>query len=132
MHEPYLIDVDVCVHVTLTILHFLTLFQDNYRIVIFEGTDRLNGATLKSHATFVDGHGHDRPSDRYLSKHFKQCLSVSACRGHPTKDYEDEEIKNFMKELRVHDDDIDTTDPRWTTPLGIEVNAYLVMRKMAE
>ena len=106
--------------------------QDNYRIVIFEGSERmLKGATLlKSHVTFVDGQ--DRPSDRYLNLHFQRCLTVSACGGNPTEDYKDQEIDLFMEELGVYDDEMDTTDPRWTTPLGVEVYAYLVRQKMAE
>ena len=37
-----------------------------------------------------------------------------------------------MEELGVYDNEMDTTDPRWTTPLGVEVYAYLIRRKMAE
>jgi hypothetical protein len=91
----------------------------------------LKGATpLKNHVTFVDDH--DRPSDRYLHLHFQRCLTVSACGGNPTEDYKDQEIDLFMEELGVYDDEMDTTDPRWTTPLGVEVYAYLVRQKMAE
>ena len=46
--------------------------------------------------------------------------------------YKDQEIDLFMEELGVYDDEMDTTDPRWTTPLGVEVYAYLVRQKMAE
>ena len=34
-----------------------------------------------------------------------------------------------MEELGAYDDEMDTTDPRWMTPLGIEVYAYLIMQK---
>ena len=106
--------------------------QDDYRIVIFEGSERmLKGATsLKSHVTFVDGR--DRPSDRFLHLRFQRCVTVSASGGNPTEDYKDQEIDLFMEELGVYDDEMDTTDPRWTTPLGVEVYAYLVRQKMAE
>lgn len=105
--------------------------QDNYRIVIFDGSEcLLKGATsLKSHITFVDGH--DRPSDRYLRLHFQRCLTVSACGGNPTEDCKDQEIDLFMEELGVYDE-MDTTDSRWTAPLGVEVYAYLIRQKMAE
>ena len=46
--------------------------------------------------------------------------------------YKDQEIDLFMEELGVYDDEMDTTDPKWTTPLGVEVYAYLVRQKMAE
>ena len=108
--------------------------QDNYCIVIFNGSERmLKGTTsLKSHVTFVDGR--DRPSDQYLRLHFQWCLTVCACGGNPTEDYKDKEIDLFMEELGVYDDEMDTTDPRWMTPLGVEVyaSAYLVRQKMAE
>ena len=67
---------------------FLILMQDNYRIVIFDGSMLKGPMSLKSHVTFVDGH--DRPSDRYLHLHFQRCLTVSACGGNPTEGYEDE------------------------------------------
>ena len=116
--------------------HFalLILMQDNYCIVIFDGSERmLKGTTsLKSHVTFVDGR--DRPSDQYLCLHFQRCLTVCACGENPTEDYKDKEIDLFMEELGVYDDEMDTTDPRWMTPLGVEVyaSAYLVRQKMAE
>ena len=91
----------------------------------------LNGATtLKSHATFVDGH--DRPSDRFLRLHFQRCLATSACAGNATEDYQEQEIDCFMEELGVFDNEMDTSDPRWMTPLGVEVYAYLVRQKMKE
>jgi hypothetical protein len=104
--------------------------QDNYRIIIFDGSTLKDAALFKSHATFVDGQ--DRPSDRYLRLHFQRCLTVSACGGNPTEDYMDQEINVFMEELGVYDNEMDTTDPRWSTPLGVEVYAYLIRRKMAE
>ena len=112
--------------------HFvlLILVQDNYRIIIFDASTLKDTASLKSHVTFVDGQ--DRPSDRYLRLHFQRCLLVSACGGNPTEDYEDQAINVFMEELGVYDNEMDTTDPRWTTPLGVEVYAYLIRRKMAE
>ena len=89
-----------------------------------------DATSLKSHATFIDGH--DRPSDRFLDLHFRRCLNVSVCGGDLAKDYMDQEIDTFMEELGVYDDEMDTTDPRWATPLGIEVYAYLIRQKMRE
>jgi hypothetical protein len=37
-----------------------------------------------------------------------------------------------MEELGVFDNEMDTSDPRWSTPLGVEVYAYLIRRKMKE
>jgi hypothetical protein len=105
--------------------------QDNYRIIIFEGSERLNNsAPLKSHLTLIDGPY--RPSDRFLRLHFKECLVVSVCRGDVMEDYKDQEIENFMEELGVYDDEIVTSDPRWSTMLGSHVHAYLLRQKMAE
>jgi len=104
--------------------------QDNYRIVVFERSESMKGhAPLKSHLTLVDGH--DRPSDRFLRLHFQRCLTVSVCGGNPTEDYKDQEIDLFMEEFGVYDDEMDTTDPRWMTPLGVEVYAYLIRQKLA-
>jgi len=64
--------------------------------------------------------------------HFQRCLAVSACGGDATEDYEEQEISCFMEELGIYDDEMDPTDPRWTTPLGIEVHAYLLRQKLAE
>jgi hypothetical protein len=64
--------------------------------------------------------------------HFERCLSVSAYGGDVFDDYARDEIDNFMEELGVYDNEMDTTDPRWLTPLGIEVYAYLIREKMAE
>jgi len=44
---------------------------------------------------------------------------------------EEQEIENFMDELGVYDDKVDTTDPRLETPLGVEVFSYLVRQKLA-
>ena len=105
--------------------------QDNYRIILFEGPECLqSGVPLKSHLTLVDGP--HRPGDRFLRLHFKRCLAVSVCRGDITEDYEEQEIKNFMEELGIYDSEMDTTDPRWRTPLGIEVYAHLIRQKLAE
>jgi hypothetical protein len=103
--------------------------QDDYRIILFEGSESLNGV-LKSHLILTDGRY--RPSDRFLRLHFGQCLAVSVCRGDVMEDYEEQEIENFMEELGVYDGEIDTGDPRWSTPLGSHVHAYLLRQKMAE
>jgi hypothetical protein len=124
------IDVDVWYSRDSDHFAFLILVQDNYRIVIFDGSMLKDAKSVKSHITFDDGQ--DRPSDRYLHLHFQRCLTVSACGGNPTEDYEDQEIDLFMEELGVYDDEMDTTDPRWMTPLGVEVYAYLIRQKMAE
>jgi hypothetical protein len=48
------------------------------------------------------------------------------------EDYKDQEIENFMEELGVYEGEIETSDPRWSTPLGSYVHAYLLRQKMAE
>ena len=66
--------------------------QDDYRIILFEGSGSLNsGAPLKSHLTLTDGP--HRPSDRFLRLHFEHCLAVSVCRGDIMEDYEEQEIE---------------------------------------
>jgi hypothetical protein len=124
------IDVDVWYSRDSDHFAFLILVQDNYRIVIFDGSMLKDATSIKSHITFDDGQ--DRPSDRYLHLHFQRCLTVSVCGGNSREDYKDQEIDLFMEELGVYDDEMDSTDPRWTTPLGIEVYAYLIRQKMAE
>ena len=102
--------------------------QDNYRIILFEGSEILNSDTpLKSRLTLTDGPY--RPYDRFLRLHFRRCLVVSVCRGDVREDYEEREIENFMEEL---DGEIDTGDPRWSSPLGSHVHTYLTWPKMAE
>ena len=48
------------------------------------------------------------------------------------EDYREQEIENFMEELGVYDGEINTGDPRWSTPLGSHVHAYLIRQKMAD
>jgi hypothetical protein len=48
------------------------------------------------------------------------------------EDYKDQEIDTFMEELGVYDGEMDTSDPRWSTPLGSHVHAYLIRQKMTE
>jgi len=104
--------------------------DDEYRVIMFDGPECLkDGALLKSHLTLADGPR--QPNDRFLRLHFKRCLAVSVCRGDVTEDYEEQEIENFMDELGVYDDKVDTTDPRLETPLGVEVFSYLVRQKLA-
>ncbi len=76
--------------------------QDNYRVIVFEGSECLN--TLQRHLTLVGGS--DRPSDCFLRLYFKECLAVSAC---VLEDYKDQEIESFMEELGVYDGEIDGT-----------------------
>jgi hypothetical protein len=84
--------------------------QDKYRIVNFERSDCLKGDTpLRSHLTLVDGP--HRPSDRFLRLHFQRCIAVSACGGDAREDYYEQEIDDFMDELGVFDDEMDSTDP---------------------
>jgi hypothetical protein len=84
--------------------------QDEYRIIIFEGSECINGDTpLKSHLTLADVL--DRPDDRFLRLHFQRCLIVSACGGDATDDYEEQDIDLFTEELGVFDIDMDITDP---------------------
>jgi hypothetical protein len=51
------------------------------------------------------------PSDRFLRLHFQWCLAVSIFGGDATEDCRPGE-KLFMDELRVHNNEIDTTDQR--------------------
>jgi hypothetical protein len=105
--------------------------QDNYRIITFEGSESLNsGAPLKSHLAIIDGA--NRLSDRFLRLHFNECLAVSVCRGDVMEDYEEQEIENLMEELGVYNGAIETSDPKWSTPLGSHIHAYLIRQKMAE
>ena len=87
--------------------------QDDYRIIVFEGSDTLNSdAPLRSHLTLKDGP--DRPSNRFLRLHSRECLAVSVCLGDVMEDYREQEIENFMEELGVYDGEIDTSDPGWS------------------
>ena len=104
--------------------------QDNYRVIIFEGSESLNSAPLKSHLALIDGPY--RPSDRFLRLHFNECLAISVCRGDVMEDYEGQEIENFMEELGVYNNAMETSDARWSTPLGSHVHAYLIRRKMED
>src|SRR5258705_3361612 len=94
--------------------------QDNYRIILFEGLEGLkSGTTLKHHLNLIDGP--HRPSDQFLHLHFRRCLAVSVCRGDVMEDYKEQEIENFMEELGYYDGKmVDTSDPRWSTPLHQE------------
>ena len=56
------------------------------------------------------GDGPYRPSDHFLRLHFKQCLTVSACRGDVNDDYEEQEIDIFLDDLGIYDDLIDYSD----------------------
>jgi hypothetical protein len=104
---------------------------DDYRVTTFKGSESIKGDTpLKSHIIFVGRLG--RPSEQFLRLHVQRYLTVSACGGDVTEDYEDPEIDRFMEELGAYDNKIDTTDPRWTSPPGIEVYAYLIKQKLAE
>ena len=48
------------------------------------------------------------------------------------EDYQEQEIENFMAELGVFDNEIDTSDPKWLTPLGSHVHAFLLRQKIEE
>ncbi|KIM81131.1 hypothetical protein PILCRDRAFT_89173 [Piloderma croceum F 1598] len=90
------------------------LTYDDYRIAVFEGSKSLNnGMPLKSHLTLIDG-----PSSQ-------RSVSSFALPG-------EQEIDLFMEQLGVYDNEIDTTDPQWMTPLGIEVYVYLIRHKLAD
>ena len=86
-------------------------------------------APLKTHLTLSDGP--NRPSDRFLRMHFERCLAVSAYGGDIRFEYQDQEIDAFMDDLGIYDDEIDYSDPRWLTPLGMEVHSYLVRQRLA-
>jgi hypothetical protein len=97
---------------------------------VFEGSEGLKGgAPLKSHLILAQGP--NRPSDRFLRLHFNECLAVSVCRGDVMEDYGEQEIENFMEELGVYDNEINTSDPGWSTELGSHIHAYLVRQRMA-
>jgi hypothetical protein len=102
--------------------------QDNYCIIIFEGLELLNGSNqLKSHLTLANGP--NQPSDKFLHLHFMQCLRVSICCGNVSEDYEEQEIDNFIE--GVYEGKIDNTDPRWSTPLGVQVQTQLISKERA-
>jgi hypothetical protein len=43
------------------------------------------------------------------------------CGGDIREDYEEQEIDHFMEDLGIYDDDeVDFSDPRWSTSLGRE------------
>jgi hypothetical protein len=94
---------------------------------MFEPPD--DSVPLKCHLSLVDGPHH--PSDEFLRLHFQRCISYSACGGDPGDDYADQEISNFMDELGIYDNEINSTDPRWLTPLGQQVHAHLLRQKLA-
>ena len=89
-----------------------------------------SGIPLKSHLTLIDGPY--RPSDKFLRMHFRKCIAVSVCCGDVLDDYDEPVIEGLMEELGVFDNEIDPSDPRWSTPLGSHIHAYLVREKMAE
>ena len=121
------IDVNVCAFILMYSCGIHET-QDDYRIIVFEGSERLK--TLQSHLILVDGL--NRPSDCFLRLHFKECLAVSACRGDVLEDYQDQEIESFMEGLGVYDGEIDGSNPKWTTALGVLVNTYLIRQKIAQ
>jgi len=49
----------------------------------------------------------------------------------PKEDYEEQEIDHFMEDLGIYDDEVDFSDPRWSTSLGREVHSFLVRDKLA-
>lgn len=64
--------------------------------------------------------------------HFKECLAVSACRGDILEDYQDQEIECFMEEPGIYDGEIDSSHPKWTTPLGVLISDHLIRQKVAQ
>jgi hypothetical protein len=117
------------VHRTLRCYVSQVFCQDHYRIVIFERSECFKDAPpLKSHLTLVDGP--HRPSDQFLRLHFQRCITVNACGGDIRDDYNQQDIDGFMDELGVFDNDINTADPRWETPLCREVYSYLLREKL--
>jgi len=63
--------------------------------------------------------------------HFERCLAVSAYGGDVRDDYKEQEIDEFMEDLGIYDDEIDYSDARWLTSLGMEVHSYLVRQRLA-
>jgi hypothetical protein len=124
------VDVEVCYsffHIVCSGIH--DALQHDYCIYVFEGSESLSGPPLKSHLTLSDGPY--RPSDRFLHLHFQQCLAISVCGSNILRDYGDQEIEGFMDELGVYNNEIDPSDSRWLTLLGVHVNAYLIRQKLA-
>jgi len=104
--------------------------DDKYRIIDFEGAEFSGGHTpLNTHLALSDGP--HRPSDRFLRLHFVRCLAVSICGGDIREDYKEQEIDHFMEDLGIYDDEVDFSDPRWSTSLGREVYGFLVRDKLA-
>jgi hypothetical protein len=100
--------------------------DNDYRIIVFEGSELLNNsAPLKSHLTLIDGPY--RLSVHFLCGHFNERLVVSVCHGDVIEDYKDQEIENFMEELGVYNGEIETSDPRWSTPLGSHVHRFILV-----
>ncbi len=105
--------------------------QDDYHIILFKGSESLkSGKTLKHHLNLTDGP--HRPSDQFLHLHFRWCLAVGVCCGDVTEDYEEQEIENFLAIMMVKWWILISNDPRWSTPLGLHVHAYLIREKLAE
>ena len=88
-----------------------------------------DAAPLKTHLTLTDGP--HRPSDRFLRMHFERCLAVSAYGGDVKDDYKEQEIQTFSEELGVYDGEMDYSDPRWSTSLGMAVHSHLIRQRLA-
>jgi len=101
--------------------------DDNYRIVVFEGGEHLN----MSNNHLILGPSPDRPGDYFLRLHFQECLAVSVCRGNLAEDYEEQELGSFLEEVGFYDDEMDDSNPKWSTSLGILVRAHLIRERMA-
>jgi hypothetical protein len=57
------------------------------------------------------------------------CLSVGAFGGNTREDYKEQKINHFMKDLSIYDGEVDGSDSRWSTSLGI--HSYLIRDKLA-
>lgn len=93
---------------------------------MFEDPICLEGVPLKSHLTHTNQP--NQPSDWFLCLHFTQCLTVSACCSDITEDHEVVQIEGLMEHLGVYTNEIDISDPGWSTPLGMQIFTYLLGR----
>ena len=48
------------------------------------------------------------------------------------EDYQDQEIECFMEEPGIYDGEIDSSHPKWTTPLGVLISDHLIRQKVAQ
>jgi hypothetical protein len=87
--------------------------------------DKREHPTLKLRTHLAVSDHPDHPGDEYLRAHFLWCLVINLIDGDVKFDYQQEEVPNFLNEMGDHIEDIDKTDDRWKTPLGVRVHEWL-------